>query len=323
MGKIERESCINRALKKIIVFGGAGFIGANLCRKLLKEGFYVTCFDNFSSGSKANIDKINNENFEIINQDICKNIKLKNDYDYVVNLACPASPKYYLNKPLDTAMASTIGVLNVLNFVKKNRKTVMLHSSTSEVYGDPNEHPQKESYFGNVNILGPRSCYDESKRMAETFIYEYKKIFKLDLRIIRIFNTYGPYMNYDDGRVVSNFINQAIHDKDITIYGDGSQTRSFCYIDDLIEGILGFLFIKKGNLGPINLGNPNEINMITLAEKIISLTNSKSNIAYKKLPDDDPKIRKPDISIAKDLINFKPSIRLSSGLKETIKYFKK
>ena len=152
----------------------------------------------------------------------------------------------------------------------------MLHSSTSEVYGDPNEHPQKESYFGNVNILGPRSCYDESKRMAETFIYEYKKIFKLDLRIIRIFNTYGPYMNYDDGRVVSNFINQAIHDKDITIYGDGSQTRSFCYIDDLIEGILGFLFIKKGNLGPINLGNPNEINMITLAEKIISLTNSKS-----------------------------------------------
>ena len=220
-------------------------------------------------------------------------------------------------------MASTVGVLNVLNFVKKNKKTIMLHSSTSEVYGDPNEHPQKESYFGNVNILGPRSCYDESKRMAETFIYEYKKIFKLDLRIIRIFNTYGPYMSDDDGRVVSNFINQAIHNKDITIYGDGSQTRSFCYIDDLIEGILSFLILKKGNLGPINLGNPKEINMITLAQNIISLTNSKSNIVYKELPEDDPKIRKPDISKAKDLINFKPSITLNSGLKETIKYFKK
>lgn len=321
MGKSEGKSYINRGLKKVIVFGGAGFIGANICNELLDKNFLVTSFDNFSSGNEKNFKNIDNANFTSIKADICQKISIKNDFDYIINLACPASPKYYLSKPIDTALASTIGVLNILEFTKKNKNSVMLHSSTSEVYGDPLVHPQDENYFGNVNILGPRSCYDESKRMAETFIYEYSKNYNMNLKIIRIFNTYGPYMNHDDGRVISNFINQALDNKNITIYGDGSQTRSFCYIDDLVKGILDYLFLNEINLGPINLGNPNEMNMNELAEKIIKLTGSNSNIIFKPLPQNDPKVRKPNISRAKQLIDFNPSVNLETGLKKTIKYF--
>jgi len=323
LGESKGESYISRRLKRVLVFGGAGFIGTNICKKLLLENFFVTCYDNFSSGKKKNIDNIDSDNFEIIEGDICKEISLKNNYEYIINLACPASPKYYLSKPIDTALASTVGILNILNFTRENKKTILLHSSTSEVYGDPLSHPQSENYFGNVNMVGPRSCYDESKRMAETFIYEYHKNYNMNTKIIRIFNTYGPYMHHGDGRVVSNFVNQALAGDNITIYGDGKQTRSFCFIDDLIEGILDFLFLDKNYLGPINLGNPNELNMNDLAEKIISLTNSKSKISFKSLPENDPQVRKPDISLAKELINFNPKIDLESGLKETIAYFSK
>lgn len=243
-------------MKNFLILGGAGFIGSHLCRKALDNNFKVVCIDNLSSGSESNISDISSNNFEFIKMDICDKFEFPNDFDYILNFACPASPKYYLNKPLETAFASTIGLINILNFTKKNKKSVILHSSTSEVYGDPLSHPQSEDYFGNVNTVGPRSCYDESKRVGETFIYEYVSNFNINAKIIRIFNTYGPNMSADDGRVVSNFINQALNNEDITIYGDGSQTRSFCYVEDLVNGIFDYLFYKERFMGPMNLGNP-------------------------------------------------------------------
>jgi len=310
-------------MKKFLILGGAGFIGSHLCRKALDNNFKVVCIDNLSSGSMSNISDISSNNFEFIKMDICDKFEFPNDFDYILNFACPASPKYYLNKPLETAFASTIGLINILNFTKKNNKSVLLHSSTSEVYGDPLSHPQSEDYFGNVNTVGPRSCYDESKRVGETFIYEYVSNYSINAKIIRIFNTYGPNMAADDGRVVSNFINQALNNEDITIYGDGNQTRSFCYIEDLVNGIFSYLFYKKRFMGPMNLGNPIEMTVKDLAEKVIKLTNSKSKIIYLDMPQDDPKVRRPNIKLAKDKINFSPQYPLEKGLRLTIEYFKK
>lgn len=309
-------------MKKFLILGGAGFIGSHLCRKALDNNFKVVCIDNLSSGSISNISNISNNNFEFIKMDICEKFEFSNDFDYILNFACPASPKYYLNKPLETAFASTIGLINILNFIRKNKKSIFLHSSTSEVYGDPLSHPQSEDYFGNVNTVGPRSCYDESKRMGETFIYEYVSNYNINAKIIRIFNTYGPNMAADDGRVVSNFINQALNNEDITIYGDGNQTRSFCYIEDLVNGIFSYLLYKKRFMGPMNLGNPIEMTVKDLAEKVIKLTNSKSKIIYLDMPQDDPKVRRPNIQLAKDKINFSPQFNLEKGLRLTIEYFK-
>ncbi|MDG2287909.1 MAG: GDP-mannose 4,6-dehydratase [Candidatus Marinimicrobia bacterium] len=308
-------------MKKILILGGAGFIGSHLCRRAIDNNFKVVCMDNLSSGSINNISNIQSNNFEFVKMDICNEFDFNNDFDYILNFACPASPKYYLDKPLETAFASTIGLINILNFTKKNKKSILLHSSTSEVYGDPLCHPQSEDYFGNVNTVGPRSCYDESKRVAETFIYEYVSNYNINAKIIRIFNTYGPNMAADDGRVVSNFINQALNNEDITIYGDGSQTRSFCYIEDLIDGIFNYLLLEEKFMGPMNLGNPIEMKVKDLAEKVIKLTNSKSKIIYLDMPQDDPKLRQPNIKLAKDKINFSPQHSIKKGLLLTIDYF--
>tara|TARA_X000000368_G_C23025380_1_gene709912 strand:- start:272 stop:1210 length:939 start_codon:yes stop_codon:yes gene_type:complete len=309
-------------MKKILITGGAGFIGSHLCNFYLNKNFHVTCLDNLSSGNKNNIQKfIGNKNFNFVRHDISNELKIENNFEWVLNFACPASPKYYLKNPLDTASASIKGIYNILDFCLQNN-SVLLHASTSEVYGDPHVHPQPESYYGNVNTVGPRSCYDEGKRVAEMLIYEYFKKFHLNCKIIRIFNTYGPNMNSDDGRVVSNFINQAITNQPITIYGDGKQTRSFCYVDDLIEGIDSYVNLKDNFLGPINLGNPEEFNMNELAEKIIKLTKSSSKIIYKDLPENDPLMRKPDIALASEKLNFSPRVNIENGLDETIEYFK-
>ena len=309
-------------MKKILITGGAGFIGSHLCEYFLKNGFFVTCIDNLSSGFENNIkDYTKNENFEFYNFDITNKLSLDNDFDYVLNFACPASPKYYINYPLETAFASIYGIKNVLDFCRKNN-SILLHASTSEVYGDPLEHPQNESYFGNVNTIGPRSCYDEGKRVAEMLIYEYEKNYNMNCKIIRIFNTYGPNMDSNDGRVVSNFINQALSNEDITIYGDGTQTRSFCYIDDLISGIVSYLNMDERFLGPINLGNPNEFNMIDLAKIIIDLTDSKSELVFNPLPQNDPMKRKPDISLAEEKLNFSINVGIEEGINKTVEYFK-
>jgi UDP-glucuronate decarboxylase len=310
-------------MKKILITGGAGFIGSHLCNFYLDKNFNVTCLDNLSSGNINNLTKFqDNKNFQFINFDISNGIEIKNNFDIVLNFACPASPKYYLKHPLDTAAASIKGVYNILDFCLKNN-SILLHASTSEVYGDPHVHPQNETYFGNVNTVGPRSCYDEGKRVAEMLIYEYYKKFDLDCKIIRIFNTYGPNMDPNDGRVVSNFINQAIANEPITIYGDGKQTRSFCFIDDLVEGIDSYLNLNEKFIGPINLGNPGEFNMNELAERVLKLTKSSSKIVYKDLPINDPLMRKPDITLALNKLNFNPKIDIHNGLIKTIKYFKK
>ncbi len=309
-------------MKKILITGGAGFIGSHLCKHFLENDFFVTCLDNLSSGNFDNIAHLeSNKNFSFKNFDITNILDFKNDFDFVLNFACPASPKYYLNSPIETANASISGVINILDFCVKNN-SVLLHASTSEVYGDPLVHPQDESYYGNVNPIGPRSCYDEGKRVAEMFIYEFQKKYNMNSKIIRIFNTYGPNMNHDDGRVVSNFINQALQNEDITIYGDGTQTRSFCYIDDLVSGIVTYLELEENYLGPINLGNPSELNMIDLANKIVKLTNSNSKIIFKSLPENDPMKRKPDISLAIEKLNFSPKVTIDLGLSKTIDYFK-
>lgn len=310
-------------MKKILITGGAGFIGSHLCNYYLNKKFHVTCLDNLSSGNKNNLKEFEkNKNFNFIRHDISNKLKMENNFDWVLNFACPASPKYYLKNPLDTASASIKGIYNILDFCLKNNST-LLHASTSEVYGDPHVHPQPESYYGNVNTVGPRSCYDEGKRVAEMLLYEYSKKFNLNCKIIRIFNTYGPNMNSDDGRVVSNFINQAIKNKPITIYGDGKQTRSFCFVDDLIEGINAYLILKDKFLGPINLGNPEEFDMNELAKKVIKLTNSSSEIIYEDLPQNDPLKRKPDITLATKKLNYHPKVNIENGLNKTISYFKK
>jgi len=307
-------------VKTILVTGGAGFIGSHLCEYLLMKGNYVICMDNFFTGSKDNIIHLmDNKNFEILRHDIIQPIYL--EVDQIYNLACPASPPHYQWDPVKTTLTSTVGIYNMLGMAKRCKARI-LQASTSEVYGDPLEHPQTESYRGNVNCIGPRSCYDEGKRVAETFMMDYHRENKVDIRIIRIFNTYGPKMAKNDGRVVSNFIMQALEDKPITIYGDGSQTRSFCYVSDLVEG-MHRMMEQEGFIGPVNLGNPGEFTILELAKKVIQLTGSKSRIVFEKLPTDDPRQRKPDISLAKQKLNWEPKIKLDEGLKKTIDYFKK
>ena len=305
--------------KRILVTGGGGFIGSHLCERLLEKGHEVLCVDNFFTGNKKNIAKLlDNPDFEIIRHDVTFPLYL--EVDEIYNLACPASPVYYQFDPVQTTKTSVHGAINMLGLAKRVKATI-LQASTSEVYGDPKEHPQKEAYWGNVNPIGPRSCYDEGKRCAETLFYDYQRQFGLNVRVARIFNTYGPRMQPDDGRVVSNFIVQAIQDNDITIYGDGSQTRSFCYIDDMVSGLTSLMDNQKEFDGPVNLGNPGEFTVQELAEKVIKQTGSKSKIVYHPLPEDDPQRRKPDISLAGEILKWKPIINIDEGLKQTIDYF--
>ena len=305
--------------KTILVTGGAGFIGSHLCERLLIDDHKVICLDNLFTGSLDNIEVLkSNINFEFVNHDITKPY-FRDGIDEIYNLACPASPIHYQSNPIKTVKTCTIGVINMLGLAKNNNAKI-LQASTSEVYGDPDVHPQKEDYNGNVNTLGFRSCYDEGKRCAETLFMDYKREHNLNIKIVRIFNTYGPNMTKNDGRVVSNFILQALQNDNITIYGDGSQTRSFQFIDDLVAGLIKMM--NSDNVGPINLGNPIELSMTDLAYKVIKLTNSSSDIIYKKLPKDDPKRRKPDISLAKSTLDWRPVIDLETGLKKTINYFK-
>ena len=306
-------------MKKILVTGGAGFIGSHLCERLLKEGNEVICLDNFFTGSKDNIVHLmNNPYFEVIRHDIEEPILI--EVDEIYNLASPASPIHYQKDPVKTVRTNVMGAINVLDIAKRTGARV-LQASTSEVYGDPEIHPQVEEYRGNVNPIGPRACYDEGKRCAETLFFDYYREYGVDIRVVRIFNTYGPRMAINDGRVVSNFIIQALKNEDITIYGDGSQTRSFCYVNDLVDGLIKMM--KSDIIGPVNLGNPGEFTIFELAEKIINLINSKSKIIFRPLPQDDPKQRKPDISKAKKYLNWQPKIGLEEGLAKTIQYFKR
>lgn len=306
--------------KRILVTGGAGFIGSHLCGRLLDDGNEVICVDNFYTGRKANIvELLKNPYFEIIRHDIC--FPLYIEVDEIYNLACPASPIHYQFDPVQTTKTSVHGSINMLGLAKR-LKIKILQASTSEVYGDPAAHPQHEGYWGNVNPIGPRACYDEGKRCAETLFFDYHRQHKLKIKIARIFNTYGPNMHPNDGRVVSNFIMQALKGEDITIYGDGSQTRSFCYADDLIEGLVKLMNSPDDFTGPVNLGNPVESTILELAEKIISLTGSKSKIVFKPIPEDDPRKRMPDISLARQRLQWQPIVRLDDGLIKTIDYFK-
>ena len=307
-------------MKKILVTGGAGFIGNHLCRRLLNEGNYVICFDNFFTGLKRHIqDLLGSPNFELIEHDIVEKIDL--DCDQIYNLACPASPPHYQYDPVKTFKTSVLGILNMLELAQKNKATI-LQASTSEVYGNPLEHPQNEQYWGNVNPIGIRSCYDEGKRAAETLMMDYYRQYGTNIRIVRIFNTYGPNMDPKDGRVVSNCIVQALQNENITVYGDGMQTRSFCYVDDLVEGLIRMMNNSKNIAGPVNLGNPSERTVINLAEMVLELTGSKSKIVFMPLPSDDPVKRKPDISLAQRELKWNPRVDITDGLKETIKYFK-
>jgi UDP-glucuronate decarboxylase len=307
-------------MKKVLVTGGAGFLGSHLCEKLLSMGCEVICVDNFFTGSKENIiGLIKNPYFELFRQDVA--FPLNFEVDEIYNLACPASPVHYQFDPVQTIKTSVHGAINVLGLAKRLGCKV-LQASTSEVYGDPTVHPQVESYWGNVNPIGNRSCYDEGKRCAETLFFDYHRQHKVQVKVIRIFNTFGPKMHPDDGRVVSNFIVQAINDQDITIYGDGNQTRSFCYVDDMVDGMIKMMATEKDVSGPINLGNPVEMTIKSLASLIIKMTNSKSKIVLKPLPSDDPKQRQPDISLAMKTLNWKPSMQVESGLEKTIMYFK-
>jgi len=308
-------------MKKILVTGGAGFIGSHLCKKLLDEGNDVLCIDNYFTGTKKNISNLfKNTYFEAIRHDIC--FPLYVEVDEIYNLACPASPIHYQHDPVQTTKTTVHGAINMLGLAKRIDARI-LQASTSEVYGDPDVHPQVESYWGNVNPIGPRSCYDEGKRCAETLFFDYNRQHDLDIKVVRIFNTYGPNMHPNDGRVVSNFIMQALTNEDITVYGNGEQTRSFCYIDDLVSGMMKMMSSEKTTTGPINLGNPVEFKIIELAQMIIELTDSKSKIINKGLPIDDPVRRKPDISKAKKHLDWEPRVDVIDGLKETIAYFKK
>jgi UDP-glucuronate decarboxylase len=306
---------------KILVTGGAGFLGSHLCTLLIEKGHSVICVDNLFTGNKKNIEPLlKNPKFQFIEHDIIDPLFIDGKIDQIYNLACPASPVHYQADAIRTIKANTIGVMNMLGLAKKHEARIF-QASTSEVYGDPLEHPQKESYRGNVNPIGPRACYDEGKRVAETLFFDYHRQHKLDIRVARIFNTYGPHMAKDDGRVVSNFILQALENKPLTIFGDGMQTRSFCYVDDLIAGFYA-LMNSGGLMGPVNLGNPGEFTMIQLAEKIIAMTGSQSEIVHVALPEDDPKQRKPDISLAKAKLGWEPKVKLDDGLKRTIEYFR-
>lgn len=304
--------------KRILVTGGAGFIGSYLCEQLIEDGHSVICCDNFYTGNKDNLEKIlDNKNFELLRHDVTFPIFL--EVDQIYNFACPASPVHYQNDPVQTVKTCVHGAINMLGLAKRTGARI-LQASTSEIYGDPEIHPQYENYRGAVSIDGPRACYDEGKRCAETIFWDYKRQHKVDVKVIRIFNTYGPRMQPNDGRVVSNFIIQALTNKDITVYGDGTQTRSFCYVDDLVSGV--FLMMRKNNFpGPVNLGNPSEITISELAKEIIDLVGSNSKIIHKDLPLDDPKQRCPDISLAKKNLKWSPKYNRKNGLKKTIQYF--
>ena len=307
-------------MKRILVTGGAGFIGSHLCERLLNEGNHVICLDNFFTGSKSNIEHLmNNPNFELVEHDITKEFYA--EVDQIYNMACPASPPHYQYNAIKTIKTSVLGIINMLGLAKRCNATI-LQASTSEVYGDPKIHPQTEDYWGNVNPIGIRSCYDEGKRCAETLMMDYHRQHNVDVRIIRIFNTYGPKMDPNDGRVVSNFIVQALKGQDITIYGDGLQTRSFCYVDDLVDGAIRMMNNPQGFIGPVNLGNPSERTILDFAKTIIEMTNSKSKIVYKPLPSDDPMQRQPDLTVANRELNWQPTTDISVGIQKTIEYFK-
>ena len=306
-------------MKKILVTGGAGFLGSWLCDRLVDQGHHVLCVDNYFTGSKKNIEHLlSNPNFEVIRQDVC--FPLYVEVDEIYNLACPASPKYYQLDPIQTAKTSFLGSYNLLGLAKRTGAKI-LQASTSEIYGDPTQHPQQETYWGNVNPIGIRSCYDEGKRAAETLFFDYHRQHGVRVKVVRIFNTFGPRMASDDGRVVSNFIVQALKGEDITVYGTGQQTRSFCYVDDLITGMIKLMESNDSITGPINMGNPSEFTMLELAEKVIEFTGSSSKIVHKDLPQDDPQQRRPDISQAKQLLNWEPTFDLDEGLKRAVRYF--
>lgn len=305
---------------RVLVTGGAGFLGSHLCERLLNEGNSVICLDNFFTGEKRNIlHLMDNRYLEIVRHDIVNPILL--EVDQIYNLACPASPVHYQFNPVKTTKTSVMGAINMLGLAKRVKARI-LQASTSEVYGDPTMHPQREDYWGNVNTTGIRACYDEGKRCAETLFFDYYRQNSVDIKVIRIFNTYGPRMHPDDGRVVSNFIVQALKGETITIYGDGTQTRSFCYVDDLIDGMIRMMGSTKGFTGPVNLGNPIEYNMKELAEMVVRLTGSGSRVEYKPLPMDDPKRRQPDISLAREKLGWEPRVMVEDGLKKTIEYFR-
>ena len=307
-------------MNKILVTGGAGFLGSHLCDRLVERGEDVLCVDNFFTGDKRNVKHLLGQpGFELMRHDVT--FPLYVEVDRIFNLACPASPVHYQFDPVQTTKTSVHGAINMLGLAKRVRGRI-LQASTSEVYGDPEIHPQPEGYWGKVNPIGIRSCYDEGKRCAETLFFDYFRQHALDVKVVRIFNTYGPRMHPNDGRVVSNFIVQALKGEDITIYGDGSQTRSFCYVDDLIEAMLRMMDTEKGFTGPVNIGNPGEFSMLELAEKVLKLTQSRSRLVFQPLPADDPKQRKPDISLAKDKLGWEPKVCLEDGLHETIAYFR-
>jgi UDP-glucuronate decarboxylase len=304
---------------RVLITGGAGFIGSHLCERYINAGWDVYCLDNLFTGSKENIRHLmTNNHFEFLQHDIVNPFSI--EVDLILNFACPASPVHYQHNAIKTVKTNVLGTMNMLGLAKRTGARI-LQASTSEVYGDPHQHPQKESYWGNVNPIGIRSCYDEGKRLAETLCFDYERQHKVDTRVIRIFNTYGPKMAPDDGRVVSNFIVQALRGDDITMYGDGSQTRSFCYVDDLVDGIVKMAEQTKSS-GPINLGNDGEFTMIELANEVVKQTGSKSKIVFKPLPSDDPRCRRPDLTVAKEILGYKPKVPLAAGLTKTIAYFK-
>jgi len=306
---------------KILITGGAGFLGSHLAEKLLNSGNEVLVVDNFFTGNKQNLTHLlSNPNLEVMRHDVT--FPLYVEVNQIYNLACPASPVHYQYDPVQTTKTSVHGAINMLGLAKRTRARI-LQASTSEVYGDPEVHPQPESYWGRVNPIGIRSCYDEGKRCAETLFFDYHRQHQTDIKVVRIFNTYGPRMHPNDGRVVSNFIVQALQGKDITIYGDGQQTRSFCYVDDLIDAMIKMMNSEKGFIGPVNIGNPSEFTMLQLAEMVLMLSNSKSKIIYQPLPSDDPKQRQPNIDLVKDKLGWQPKVELKDGLRETIAYFKK
>jgi UDP-glucuronate decarboxylase len=308
-------------MDRILVTGGAGFLGSHLCDRLLADGHEVLCVDNFFTGAKTNVAHLaQHPRFELKRHDVC--FPLHVEVDRIYNLACPASPVHYQHDPVQTTKTSVMGALNMLGLAKR-LKAPILQASTSEVYGDPEVHPQPEAYWGRVNPIGPRSCYDEGKRCAETLFFDYHRQHGLDIKVVRIFNTYGPRMHPDDGRVVSNFIVQALRGDDITIYGDGTQTRSFCYVDDLIEGFVRMMATPKGFTGPVNIGNPGEYTMLELAETVLKLVGGRSRITHRPLPTDDPRQRQPDIALAKAELGWQPRVGLEEGLGRTIEYFRR
>jgi UDP-glucuronate decarboxylase len=307
-------------MKKILVTGGAGFLGSHLCDILVQQGHHVLCVDNYFTGSLKNIQHLlDHKNFEVVRQDIC--FPLYVEVDEIYNLACPASPRHYQHDPIQTTKTSILGAYNMLGLAKRTGARI-LQSSTSEVYGDPTIHPQPESYWGNVNPIGPRSCYDEGKRAAETLFFDYHRQHGVGIKVARIFNTYGPRMAIDDGRVVSNFVVQALLGHDITVYGQGQQTRSFCYVDDQVRGLMSLMASDESVTGPINIGNPEEFTILELAQKVIEFTGSTSKIVFSSLPKDDPQQRRPDITLAQSVLNWQPTVNLKEGLPKTIDYFR-